>query len=167
MQFVSIDFETANSSRDSACAVGLVKVFRSRIIDSVAYFIRPPSKLFRFTSIHGIAWGDVANCGDFQEQWPKMRSFMVGAEFLAAHNAPFDRGVLYACCSTFGIPRPLVEFIDTVTLARKTWNIYPTRLPDVCHTLGIPLNHHEPLSDALACARIVLAANRKQRCPFT
>ena len=44
-------------------------------------------------------------------------------------------------------------------MARRAWNICPTKLSDVCRKLGIALNHHEALSDAMACARIVLAAN--------
>jgi DNA polymerase-3 subunit epsilon len=46
-------------------------------------------------------------------------------------------------------------------LARKTWRIYPTRLPDVCAHLGLALKHHDPASDAEACARIVIAARRQ------
>ncbi|MFA5187667.1 MAG: exonuclease, partial [Patescibacteria group bacterium] len=34
----------------------------------------------------------------------------------------------------------------------------PTKLPDVCRRLKIPLNHHDAASDAEACARIVMAA---------
>jgi DNA polymerase-3 subunit epsilon len=44
-------------------------------------------------------------------------------------------------------------------LARKKWKLYPTKLPDVCRYLDIPLNHHEALSDAMACAKIVIAAS--------
>jgi DNA polymerase-3 subunit epsilon len=48
-----------------------------------------------------------------------------------------------------------------VRLARSTWSIYPTKLPNVCSHLNIELNHHEALSDALACAQIVIAAEKK------
>jgi DNA polymerase III subunit epsilon len=47
----------------------------------------------------------------------------------------------------------------TVQLARKTWQLHPTKLPNVCDYLNIPLEHHQALSDAEACARIVIAAN--------
>ena len=46
-------------------------------------------------------------------------------------------------------------------MARRAWNIRPTKLSDVCRKLGIALNHHEALSDAMACAQIVLAANKQ------
>ncbi|CAA9316376.1 Exonuclease [uncultured Leptolyngbya sp.] len=74
-----------------------------------------------------------------------------------------DKGVLYACCDLYGMARPLQPFVCTVQLARKTWNLHPTKLPDVCEYLGIELEHHQALSDAEACARIVIAANQPQR----
>ena len=42
--------------------------------------------------------------------------------------------------------------------ARRTWGLPRNRLPDVCAHLGIALEHHDPLSDAEACARIAIAA---------
>ena len=75
----------------------------------------------------------------------------------------FDRGVLAACCSDARVVPPALQFECTVQLARERWNLHPTRLPDVCHHLGRSLNHHNTLSDAEACARIVIAARRKAR----
>lgn len=40
MNFLAIDFETANYYRDSACAVGLVKVVNNKIQKSVSYLIK-------------------------------------------------------------------------------------------------------------------------------
>ena len=45
-----------------------------------------------------------------------------------------------------------------VELARRQWGISPADLPSVCRRLEISLRHHDPESDALACAQIVLAA---------
>jgi DNA polymerase-3 subunit epsilon len=86
-----------------------------------------------------------------------------GADQLAAHNAAFDRGVLHTCCHFAGHPSPKLPFICTMHLARRTWGIYPTKLSDVCRRLGLQLRHHDPLSDAEACARIVIAARRTAR----
>ena len=43
-------------------------------------------------------------------------------------------------------------------VARSVWNLRPTTLPAVCEHLDLPLRHHDVLSDAEACAGIVLAA---------
>ena len=160
MGFVAIDFETADYGRDSACAVGLVKVEGGRIARRLRRLIRPPRREFVFTYIHGIEWGDVAGEPVFSEVWRELSPLLEGAEFLAAHNASFDRGVLSACCQAAGLAVPAQPFLCTVQLARRTWGIRPTKLPDVCRHLGIKLNHHEALSDAEACARIVMAARK-------
>ena len=60
-----------------------------------------------------------------------------------------------------GLRQPEQPFICTVQVARVVWNIYPTKLPDVCRRLRIPLTHHEAASDAEACARIVIAAVKR------
>ena len=157
-RFVAIDFETANDNRDSACSVGLVVGRDGKIEVSQSFLIRPPTPEFRFTPVHGLSWEDVRREPTFGELWPTLAPWIKGAEFVAAHNAPFDRGVLQACCATYGVEAPRKPFVCTVQLARKQWRIHPTTLPDVCRRLRIPLSHHESGSDAEACARIVLAA---------
>jgi DNA polymerase-3 subunit epsilon len=57
--FAAIDFETANHSPDSACAVGLVVVTGDRIVHREHHLIRPPDRAFVFTWLHGLAWDDV------------------------------------------------------------------------------------------------------------
>jgi DNA polymerase-3 subunit epsilon len=170
--FVAIDFETADTGRDSACSVGLVRVENGVVTQKVVQLIRPfrfeggdlfspPPAEFEFTYIHGIKPHQVVDAPTFGQAWPKLEKILAGASFMAAHNAPFDSGVLAACCAAAGLPKPPHRFIDTVRLARDTWKIYPTKLPNVCQYLKIELNHHEALSDALACAQIVIAAQKQ------
>lgn len=161
MNFVAIDFETASYRADSACAVGLVKVTDGEIVEKAVHLIRPPTREFVFTYIHGLSRQDVAKAKDFGALWPDIARFIEGAEFFAAHNASFDKGVLHACCASYGLPAPELPFRCTVQLSRRAWNIRPTKLSDVCAKLGIALNHHEALSDAMACAQIYLAASKK------
>ena len=156
--FVAIDFETANSQKVSACAVGLARGGKGKIEVVRSLLIRPPASQFVFTGIHGLRWEDVRAAPTFGELWPTLHAWIDNAEFIAAHNAPFDRSVLQACCAMYGIRVPRLPFTCTVQLARSQWGIYPTRLPDVCRRLRIPLRHHDAGSDAEACARIVLAA---------
>jgi len=157
-RFAAIDFETANYSPDSACAVGVVIVAGNRIVDQVYNLIRPPTREFVFTHIHGLGWSNVRNAPTFAELWPGLRKRIGTVEFLAAHNAPFDRKVLGGCCAAYGLPAVRHRFVCTVEVAREVWDIFPTKLPDVCARLRIPLRHHSADSDAEACARIVMAA---------
>ncbi len=170
--FVAIDFETADQGRDSACSVGLVRVENGVVVKKVVQLIRPPRleggdlfspapAAFMFTYIHGIKPEQVLDAPTFGQAWPQFAPLFQGVDFLAAHNAPFDSGVLAACCEVARLPKPAHRFICTVRLARSTWNIYPTKLSNVCQHLSIELNHHEALSDAHACAQIVIAAEKK------
>lgn len=157
LNFAALDFETANYDPDSACALGVALVQNGEL-SLQRYLIRPPSDEFVFTYIHGFRWEDVQHAPTFAEVWPQAAESLKGVDFFAAHNASFDQGVLHACCDAYGIEVPRTEFLCTVQLARRVWDIYPTKLPMVCRALSIPLDHHEAGSDAEACARIVMQA---------
>ncbi len=156
--FAAVDFETANYSRDSACAVGIVIVSEGKIVEKIHRLIRPPDSYFTFTHIHGLTWEDVMEEKTFDDVWPEINNQLKEVDFLAAHNAPFDKSVIKASCETYGLTNNLKPFVCTVKVARSHWDIYPTKLPNVCRYLDIELNHHEALSDAEACARIVISA---------
>ena len=156
--FVAIDFEIANTRHDSACAVGLTACSSGQVVQSRSYLIRPPGERFTFTRIHGLRWDDVREAPTFRDLWPTLREWLAPARFVAAHNAKFDRRVLHACCARHRVRAVRKRFVCTVELAGAQWEVESARLPDVCRRLDIPLRHHDPASDALACARIVLAA---------
>jgi DNA polymerase-3 subunit epsilon len=156
--FTAIDFETADHGRDSACAVGAVVVRDGVIAERYHRLIRPPRQRMVFTYIHGLSWDDVKDAPCFADIWPELGAVIEASDFLAAHNAPFDRGVLNGCCQAAAIRPPRRRFVCTVQLARAAWRLPSAKLPAVCAHLGIPLRHHDPLSDAEACARIALAA---------
>lgn len=157
-RFVALDFETADYGRDSACAIGVVVVENREIVKQFSGLIRPPRRSFQFTWLHGIGWEDVADKPDFGELWADIAPLFEGADFIAAHNAAFDRGVLDECCDRHGRKPPDTRYLCTMRLARNLWDIRPTKLSDVCGRFGIDLRHHNAASDALACAKIVLRA---------
>ena len=119
-RFAAIDFETANSCRDSACAVGVAVVAGGRIVERIYELIRPPSRTFEFTHIHGLSWTDVRAAPTFGELWPTLQARVGPVEFLAAHNAPFDRSVLSACCAPYALAPVPHGFVCTVKVARRS-----------------------------------------------
>lgn len=159
-RFAAIDFETADYGRDSACALAIVIGEGDRVLHQHSVLIRPPRRDFIFSYLHGITWDHVALEPSFADVWPSLAPLFDGVEFIAAHNASFDRSVLLHCCHLAGLPLPAAEFQCTVKLSRRAWCLDHAKLPDVCRHLGLPLNHHDAASDALACASIVLAARR-------
>jgi DNA polymerase-3 subunit epsilon len=164
--FLAIDFETANYSSDSACAIGLVRVKNGEIETQQHFLIKPPNRRFVFTYIHGITWEHVKKEPSFQELWPNLQPFFADIDFVVAHNVGFDRKVLASCCERYDLELPDFRYECTVQLARKHLGIYPTNLPAVCSRLKIALNHHDAMSDALACAKIALAAFGRAALPI-
>jgi DNA polymerase-3 subunit epsilon len=81
-----------------------------------------------------------------------------GADYIAAHNAGFDRKVLFTCFAAAGYTPPEIDALCTVKLSKAAWGIRPTKLPDVCQHFQIALDHHDALSDANACAEILVIA---------
>ncbi|MHB1047199.1 MAG: 3'-5' exonuclease [Thermoanaerobaculia bacterium] len=160
--FVAIDFETATARPESACAVGLVCVRDGRIETRHSRLIRPPRRTFTFTAVHGISWRDVADAPVFRDVWIELAPLLEGVAFLAAHNARFDERVLLACCRAARLAPPGISFRCTLQLVRRLFPGQPASLPMVCGRLGIPLRHHDPVSDAEACARLVLSASQKK-----
>ena len=157
--FAAIDFETADYYRDSACSVAVVRVEDGKIVGQEHHLIRPPRRDFKFTGLHGISWDMVAREPTFDKVWARMQPLLEGVEFLAAHNAPFDRSVLNACCEVTGLEAPDWPFACSVRMSKQVWGLKRATLPDVCAFLDIPLlKHHDAGADAEACARIVLAA---------
>ncbi|MFO0658611.1 MAG: 3'-5' exonuclease [Polyangiaceae bacterium] len=159
--FVALDFETADSGRDSACAIAMVRVENGAIVRRFSRLIRPPRSSFPNAWVHGIRWEDVRNERTFAELWPEMSPMFEGASYLVAHNAPFDRSVLRACCAAANVVEPAIPFECSMKMTRKIWKLASAKLNVICAHLGIPLKHHDAASDAEACALVVLAARRE------
>lgn len=155
--FVALDFETANSADTSACALGIVRVEKDQITQKKMILIRPPSSFFPLTRIHGISWKQVQDQPTFAQVWPTILPMLKGASFLAAHSASFDQKVLKACCESAKFLTPNIPFVCTLRLSRRVWPLPSYSLPSLCKHLDIPLEHHHALSDAEACARILLS----------
>jgi DNA polymerase-3 subunit epsilon len=156
--FCALDFETAANQRDSACSVAVVRVTDGLLVRRSSWLIRPPRNEFTNTRVHGLTWDDVAGAPDFAAVWPEMKLMFKGAAFIAAHNAAFDRSVLTATAATAGVKLPAIHWVCTVEVARRVWDFPKNDLATVSRKLRLRLDHHDALSDAEACARIVLAA---------
>lgn len=161
MDFTAIDFETANSSRGSACAVGLCTVRDGQIIRCDQRLIRPDPPYFSpfNISIHGITERDVADAPSFAELWPEMLASICGP--LVAHNASFDISVIRRSLDDADIQYPDVAYYCTRVIAKLTWPGMPTYgLDHMAQHLGISFQHHNAAEDARACASVALEACR-------
>jgi DNA polymerase III subunit epsilon len=159
MNFTAIDFETATGYRNSACAVGIVTVENGEIVDQYSTLIQPPDNYYWGMNIgvHGIRPADTADEPDFAGLYSEIHKRLAGRT-LVAHNAGFDRGVLEKTMEHYGLDYDALQLSGWECTMRiyQAKGFQPYRLCDCCDRLGIELNHHEALSDALACARLYL-----------
>ena len=152
---VAIDFETSGREAHYACAVGLVRIEGGAVVARFESLLRPPSPRVWFTHIHGLTWRDLKDQPTFAEIWPEAAALLRGARYLLAHNAQFDRRVLYACCRVAGLAAPEQPFLCTLRGARRApLELSSRSLDQVCAHFGIPLDHHRAGSDAEGCALI-------------
>jgi DNA polymerase-3 subunit epsilon len=162
LDFTAIDFETANGSPASPCAVGLVKVRDAKIVDTFAVLIQPPSPNDWFSEfnikVHGIRPSDVSDAPSWAEALSIMLAF-IGDDALVAHNAGFDMGVLKESARLIDAELPALAYACSLMIARKTYNLESYRLNAVAYAIGHEeFEHHDALADADACARIIIHA---------
>ncbi len=161
MDFTALDFETANHRRDSACQIGIAVVREGKIVDRHCRLIRPEPLSFNLRNIevHGIRPHHVQKEPSFGELWSTLQPYLT-TDCLIAHNASFDMGVLLSCLQSHGCQVPRMEFNCTRLISRATW---PGRsgygLKPLSSWLGVRFQHHDALEDAVACAKILLAAS--------
>ena len=158
MNFVTIDFETAKHSPDSACSVGLVKFIDGKAAETFYSLIRPPSLYIRpdFTEIHGLTVDDVKDAPTFADLWDSAIKPFIGVLPLAAHNAAFDMGVLSAVLRKYNLPVPALKYFCTCSLARRTWpGMKSHALSPLAGNFGIVYEAHNALEDAMTCGKLV------------
>lgn len=152
MNFIALDFETATGQRHSMCAVGLVVVKENVIVEKYYSLIQPPNNEFTVYTIevHKILPEFTKNAPGFPKVYHRLKSYLEGMT-VVCHNADFDIDVLGSTTQYYGLePINIGEVICTMRLSDGNG------LADCCEKLQIPLNHHDPLSDAEACAMVYL-----------
>jgi DNA polymerase-3 subunit epsilon len=175
--FVAIDFETAAWGK--ACAVGIAHFEDGVKIDERYTLINPQITAARWDRgamrIHKISPRDVIDAPTFEDIWPELIHY-AACYPLVAHNANFDMGVLRSELSRAALASPTIRYGCSMQLARSAWPRRPKVLPDdatveqitalpenhklstLSAYLGIELDHHNALSDAVACGEIAVRA---------
>ncbi|MFT4215536.1 MAG: exonuclease domain-containing protein [Microbacterium sp.] len=165
LDFTAIDFETANSSSASACAVGLARVRDGRVVATDGWLVKPPPGHDRFfelnIGIHGIRAADVSDAAGWADQLETLTAF-IGDDVLVAHNAGFDMAVLRRACEVTNTDCPPYRYACSLQVSRKTYELPSYRLPAVAAAAGfLDFAHHDAAADALACAHIMIDAAKR------
>ncbi|MFD2042888.1 3'-5' exonuclease [Ornithinibacillus salinisoli] len=159
MNFVSIDFETANEKRFSPCAVGIVIANQTEIIDEYYSLINPQMYFSSFnTRIHGITEGDVKDAPTFSEVWPEINMYLY-KNLAIAHNASFDMSVIRQTLDHVQLPYPELDYLCTANIAKRVWpDLANHKLNTLAAHHQITFNHHHALEDARVAAKVFMKA---------
>lgn len=168
MDFISIDFEIANNNFDSACSIGMVFVEGLKIIDQKYFTIKPPVEYYdpKMTEIHNLSDETLNNSPTFEEVWNEIDCYFKKDTLVIAHNAQFDMNVLRSCLITYDIPSPNFSYVCSIPLSNRAIKSkgVSQSLLDRTNYFNIKMdNHHNALSDAKACAELVIACMNKTK----
>ena len=157
MNFIAIDFETANSNRSSICSVGIAIVEKRKLVDTKHIYIKPtPNYYDSFnTVLHGIDDSDTRDKETFKQQWKGLKKYFHN-KTIVAHNASFDCSVLRFTLDDSKLMYPDLDYHCTFRLAQKALPLANHKLDEVSRHFNIKLKHHNAESDAIASALIAL-----------
>lgn len=154
--YVAFDVETPNTRNDRMSAIGIAVIKKNQIADTFYTLINPETYFNAFhMELTHIGPQTVKPAPTFKQAWPTLETYL-DQGILLAHNATFDIHVLLSCLKTYHIPwKSYIDYADTVRIGKACYpELENHRLNTMCDALGIPLNHHNALSDAKACASL-------------
>jgi DNA polymerase-3 subunit epsilon len=157
---LAIDFETANGHRASACSIGLAWIEGDKIVREEHRLIRPREMKFNAYNVflHKIQPGHVADKPDFPTVFSEFTEDISGALILA-HHADFEIGVIREALQEYHRACPEFSYLCTRMISQAVWpQCRGSSLEVVADYLGIHLAHHDAEEDAVACAKVALAA---------
>jgi DNA polymerase-3 subunit epsilon len=118
MDFVAIDFETANADCSSVCQVGVVTFQAGEPVDTFASLVDPGGFFDPINvSKHGIDAGAVRGAPSFPAIHGHMAR-LVRDRTVACHM-PFDRAVFQQVHARHGLEGASCRWLDTARVARR------------------------------------------------
>ncbi len=161
--FLAIDFETANRSRASACAIGFARFTGGSLVATGSTLIDPglsPEEWDGFNiSIHGINPSDVVGAPSFVDVWAELQGHFSGVP-LVAHSASFDVSVIRAELARAKVaPAEPFRYSCSAKLSRLAWPaMLSVSLDVMAERLGFDLDHHDAKSDAVGSGTVTVRA---------
>lgn len=161
MRFVALDVETANRSRRSICQVGVVVFSDGREVASELVLVDPQEEFDPINvSIHGIGPDRVTNAMTFPQLYGRLAPIL-GGHHVVSHSS-FDRVAMTQATKHHNLSPLECKWLDSHVASRHAWPDIKDAggfgLDNLSRRFGIPLDHHNALSDARAAGVVMLRA---------
>lgn len=166
LDFVAIDFETANPKHASICQIGLVKVRNGVLGKTHTHYVMPPLGFQHFAprnvAIHRITRRMIDGADGWDLILPRLEAF-AGDLPLVAHNIVAERSMIRQTSEAIGLPAPDFTFFCTQKAARiHLPGRENYRLNELIADLDLPpLRHHDAGEDAAAAAHLAVYLARE------
>ena len=166
-KFVGIDLEWASAVPGNLCEIGVVWFEDGREVAAFKSLVRPIFPEWGSWQYLNLPYRleDALEAPTFPEVWEELSPRLSGQIWIA-HNAPSAESIyLGSALAHHGLHPPAgSELFCSLALARSTWPEAPAHgLRRMAARLNIPLDHHDPESDARACGAVVHAAAKARR----
>ena len=161
MRFAAIDLECATSDTGNVCEVGVVVMEGGKEVSRYRSRVRPAIAEFGDWQRWNLPYtlNDVMQAPTFREVWEDVQPILGDAPLVAHNASTVERRHLGVALDAAGWTGPLPVFYCSWDLARLAWADLPKHgLKGLAQHLQIPLQHHNPESDARACAEVVVRA---------
>lgn len=126
MDYISIDFQTANSNRDSVCKIAVSIVESDKIKETKAWLVKPRSSFFDAfnVSLHGITFNDVEKYPEFDVVWQEVEP-IIENKLVIAHVAGYHMSVLRHVCDLYDVKYPSLQYVCSSIMAKHHWQNIP------------------------------------------
>jgi DNA polymerase-3 subunit epsilon len=111
--------------------------------------VQPPDNYYweRFIDLHGITPELTKDKLTFDHVWNQIVPYVENQNLVAHNGFRFDFPCLEKTLAYYNLRIPNYT-------GHCTYQIFGTNLASLCKQYKIPLNHHDALSDALACGEL-------------
>lgn len=159
INFVAIDFETANFEDNAPVKIGIAVVKEGKIIDSFCKWINPETE-FDWYMVNVLHFNptDFIDKPTFPDVWKEVEPILSSAEFIVAHGASLDYKVLKNTLERYHLPFPkLDKLLCSMVIARKVFTSSPSfGLPWLAKQFDFDWYGWEAANNAKVCALILL-----------
>lgn len=163
MNFIALDVETANADLSSICQIGIAHFADGQFAAKWDSLVDPEDEFDPINiAIHGIDESKVASAPTFPTLSETITQKVVNT--VVVSHTPFDQTAIRSVYAKYGIELPLITWLDTACVVRRTWLDLSRRgygLAPVAERLGIQFEHHNAAEDARAAGEILLHAMRE------
>ena len=144
---LAIDFETANSSRSSACSIGIALYEGGEIKLNKELLINPEEDFDgAHIKIHGITPKTVKAAPKFPKVWELIDQLIDENTLVISPNASFDISVLRHVCDKYEMKYPTFEYLCTWKLNKIIY--------EELEYIDIDFKHRKASEDALICLNL-------------